>query len=92
MGYTGLFVQAVYGEKAGKIASLSLAFLPFPVLYSCFAYKEQLVMLLTTLTVDKDSAAYIATFGHDGYVELSKRLMVNDASDDLMSRVVALDL
>ena len=47
VGYTGLFVQAVYGEKAGKIASLSLAFLPFPVLYSCFAYKEQLVMLLT---------------------------------------------
>ena len=57
-----------------------------------FGEGSELVMLLTTLTVDKDSAAYIATFGHDGYVELSKRLMVNDASDDLMSRVVALDL
>ncbi|MBQ8136730.1 MAG: hypothetical protein IJ174_04775, partial [Clostridia bacterium] len=47
VGYTGLFVRAVYGEKAGKIAAAALAFLPFPVLYSCFAYKEQLVMLLT---------------------------------------------
>ncbi len=64
----------------------------FDFCIGAFGEGSELVMLLTTLTVDKDSAAYIATFGHDGYVELSRRLMVNDASDDLMSRVVALDL
>ena len=57
-----------------------------------FGEGSELVMLLTTLTVDKDSAAYISTFGHERYVELSKRLMVNDTSDDLMNRVMALDL
>ena len=45
--YTGVFTKEVYGEKAAKITSAVLAFLPFAVFYSCFVFKEQLVMLLT---------------------------------------------
>ena len=49
VAYTGVFTQTVYGDKAARCASLCLALLPLPVFYSCFVFKEQLVMLLTMI-------------------------------------------
>ncbi|MCR5596469.1 MAG: AAA family ATPase [Lachnospiraceae bacterium] len=64
----------------------------FDFCVSAFGEGSELVMLLTTLTVEKDSAAFITTFGHKKYSELSERVMVDDGTDDLMKRAVALDL
>ena len=44
--YVYRFANMVYGEiTAFKVCRL-LAFLPYPVIFSCFSYKDQLVMLI----------------------------------------------
>lgn len=45
--YVYKFTELVYGKKTAVRASYLLALLPYPVLFSCFGYKEQLVMLCT---------------------------------------------
>ena len=57
-----------------------------------FGEGNELVMLLTGLTVDKDTSSYLSVFGHEGYKELSSRLMIDTGSDKLMEKVFKLDL
>lgn len=56
------------------------------------AYGEgnEIVLLLTELTVDKDATNYISTFGHAKYSELSKKLMLDDPTDQIMNKIAAL--
>lgn len=42
-----------YGPKAGVIASLLYAIMPYPVFFSCFLYKDQLYTLVTLLLIRK---------------------------------------
>lgn len=41
------FATEAYGYEIAKKATKILTFLPYPVIFSCFAYKDQLIMLLT---------------------------------------------
>ena len=45
--YVYKFAYDLYGEKVARLSAGLLTFLPYPVLFSCFAYKDQLVMLIT---------------------------------------------
>ena len=45
--YVYKLARDLLGEKAARLAALLLMFLPYPVIFSCFGYKEQLVMLTT---------------------------------------------
>ena len=64
----------------------------FDFCINAFGEGSELVLLLTTLTVDHDAASYISQFGHDRYVELSSRLMTGDPTEQLTRRIEALDL
>lgn len=44
--YVYRFANMVYGEITAFKACRLLAFLPYPVIFSCFSYKDQLVMLI----------------------------------------------
>lgn len=57
-----------------------------------FGEGNELVLLLTRLTTDKDSAAYLARFGSDKYSELAGRLLIKDPSSDIMKKIENLDL
>ncbi len=57
-----------------------------------FGEGNELILLLTELTVDKDTGAYLARFPHAGYSELSSKLLLNDTGADLMQKIEALDL
>ena len=39
----------LYGEKVARVASLLYAFLPYPVIFSCFLYKDQFYTMITLL-------------------------------------------
>lgn len=45
--YVHKFTKIVYGKKTADMASNLLTFLPYPLIFSCFAYKDQLIMLCT---------------------------------------------
>ena len=53
---------------------------------------NELVLLLTELTVNSDSTSFISIFGHATYSDISKRLMVDDPTSNLINRIEALDL
>ena len=57
-----------------------------------FGEGNEVVLLLTELTVDKDAAGFLASFGHERYSELSQRLMVDDPNVELLHRIEMLDL
>lgn len=58
---------------------------------AAFGDGNELVLLLTRLTGDKDSAGYLAKFGSDRYSELSSRLLINDPSEEIMHRIAELN-
>jgi len=45
--FVGEFASMLCSKKATNMAISLLTFLPYPVIFSCFAYKDQLVMLCT---------------------------------------------
>lgn len=45
--YVYRFVMLIYGERTALRTAKLLAFLPYPLIFSCFSYKDQLVMLIT---------------------------------------------
>ena len=45
--YVYKFSELVYDERTAKRASNLAAFLPYPVVFSCFGYKDCLIMLIT---------------------------------------------
>lgn len=74
VGYVYRFSELVYGEKTAEKASLLLALLPYPVIFSCFAYKDQLVMLLTFCLLY--TAAYYKYYSYISFTEILKTLFV----------------
>lgn len=57
-----------------------------------FGENNELILLLTELTVDKDSTAFLSTFGNQKYLELSQKLMIDDPNDKLLKQIENLDL
>ena len=51
------FVNEIYNKKIASIATKMLMYLPYQVVFSCFAYRDHLIMLLTIYLVYK-SAVY----------------------------------
>ena len=45
--FVGEFANMLCSKKATNMAIFLLTFLPYPVIFSCFAYKDQLIMLCT---------------------------------------------
>ncbi len=45
--YVYKFSKILYGEEVANKASNLLTFLPYPVIFSCFAYKDSLIMFFT---------------------------------------------
>ncbi|WP_133067082.1 hypothetical protein [Eubacterium maltosivorans] len=45
--YVFRFTDLIYGDRTATKASYLLALLPYPVIFSCFSYKDQLVMFIT---------------------------------------------
>ena len=45
--YIYKFAELIYGEKTALLASKLYAFLPYPIVFCCFGYKEELVMFCT---------------------------------------------
>lgn len=41
--------KELYGQKVAKLASSLYAFLPYPVIFSCFLYKDQFYTMITLL-------------------------------------------
>lgn len=41
------FAEITCGERIAKLAAKLYAYLPYPVIFCCFCYKDQLIMLLT---------------------------------------------
>lgn len=64
----------------------------FDFCQKAFGEGNELILLLTELTVDQDTSAYLARFPHKGYSELSSRLLIQDAGTELMKEVLNLDL
>ena len=44
---SALFAREAYGGRAGRLTGGLMALLPYPVIFSCFAYKDSAVMALT---------------------------------------------
>ena len=74
----------------GEVSDVMTNILDFCV--KAFGEGNELILLLTELTVDKDTGAYLARFPHAGYSELSSKLLLNDTGADLMQKIEALDL
>jgi len=64
----------------------------FSFMEQAFGEGNELVLLLTELTVNGDSSKFVATFGHDKYIELSERLMIDDPNKNLLKRIEDLNL
>lgn len=45
--YVFRFAECIYGHKAAVRSAWLLALLPYPVFFSCFAYKDHLVLVIT---------------------------------------------
>nr|WP_249169665.1 hypothetical protein [Fusobacterium necrophorum] len=45
--YIYRFANLIYGKKTAKLSTKLYSFLPYPVIFSCFSYKDHLVLLCT---------------------------------------------
>ena len=51
-----------------------------------------MLILVTELTVNNDSAAFIATFGCDAYQRHNEQLLLSERSDKLIAEIKELKL
>ncbi len=90
-------VEARFNELKDKLrssAAMTSSMMDHVFDFSIEAFGEgkELILLLTELTVDKDSAAFLTSFGNAGYAELSSKLMINDPAGNLLNKVEELNL
>ena len=57
-----------------------------------FGNENEMLILVTELTVNSYSAAYIATFGNRYYQKYNKELMLTERSDSIIKEIEELDL
>ena len=57
-----------------------------------FGNENEMLILVTELTVNSYSAAYIATFGNQYYQKYNKELMLTERSDSIIKEIEELDL
>ncbi len=74
-------------EKVQKELSALFAFVE-----EAFARGNELLILVTELTVDDASAEFIATFGSPDYQRHNQELMLSERSDDIRAQIAELGL
>lgn len=74
-------------EKVQKELSALFVFVE-----EAFAQGNELLILVTELTVDSASAEFIATFGSPDYQRHSQELMLSERSDDIRAQIAELGL
>ncbi|MBO4290876.1 MAG: ATPase, partial [Lachnospiraceae bacterium] len=57
-----------------------------------FAGGNEMLILVTELTVGKQSSAFIASFGSEDYQKHNEELMLSERQNDLKSRIAELGL
>ena len=57
-----------------------------------FAEGNEMLILVTELTVNRASTQFIATFGCPDYQRHNQELMLSERQDDLKAQIAALDL
>ena len=77
-------------KKADEISSMMDNVFNFCL--EAFGEGKELILLLTEMTVNKDAARFLSSFGNRMYSDLSARLMINDPAEDLMKKVEELNL
>ncbi len=70
----------------GEMSSL------FAFVEEAFAQGNELLILVTELTVDRSSAEFIATFGSPDYQRHNQELMLSERSDDIRAQIAELGL
>lgn len=64
----------------------------FSFVEEAFAEGNEMLILVTQLTVNQDSARFIASFGSADYQKYNKELMLTERQDEIKSRIVQLGL
>ncbi len=64
----------------------------FTFVESAFAEGNEMLILLTELTVNNDSAGFISRFGCEAYEKHNKEMMISERGNSLQAEIAALDL
>ena len=64
----------------------------FTFVEEAFAQGNEMLILVTELTVDSAGAQFIATFGCEGYQRHNKELMLSERSEDIKAQIAELGL
>lgn len=64
----------------------------FAFVEEAFAQGNEMLILVTELTVDSAGAQFIATFGCEGYQRHNKELMLSERSEDIKAQIAELGL
>ncbi|MCM1046311.1 MAG: AAA family ATPase [Candidatus Gastranaerophilales bacterium] len=64
----------------------------FAFVEEAFAEGNEMLILVTELTVNRFSAQFIATFGSDDYQRHNKELMIGERSQDIQAQIAELNL
>ncbi len=88
----GNFNREVASLKSGsEKAKLRLHNL-FEFVKEAFSEGNELLLLVTELTANTDSARFIAQFGSEDYKEASKTMMITERQDAILEEILDLDL
>lgn len=63
----------------------------FAFVEEAFGSGNEMLILMTELTVNVQSAQFIATFGSEDYKKHNSELMLSERNDDIMARIMELD-
>lgn len=64
----------------------------FSFVEKAFGEENEMLMLLTELTIHDKCASFIATFGCEDYHKFNKNMMVTDRQDELLQEIEALEI
>ena len=57
------------------------------------AYGEnEMIIFVTSLTENRESAGYIGTYGSESYYKYNKELLLNDREDELVRKIRELEV
>lgn len=73
------------GEAGGELHAL------FTFVEEAFGSGNEMLILVTELTVNVQSAQFIATFGSEDYSRHNSELMLSERSDDIKAQILELD-
>ena len=91
------YLKSQYETEVGRLRKESeevkqkLHYL-FAFVEEAFAEGNEILILVTELTVNRASTQFIATFGSPDYQRHNQELMLSERQDDLKAQIAALDL